>query len=173
MSRERQRFSIGSAHSATCVISKRWSASIWHTIKSLSLSWRQSLAQTFIRTKRRDGETARRRKDTSNENTCTKNHSAACARCAVFRGGVLLKGRRHAKTKQRRLLHLHDAPVGAFEGSWKMPHLRDGSRAGDEEGERRSYVPTARRRNKRRREKGAERRNARNARHARHERGRD
>src|SRR5437867_4048806 len=99
MSREKRRFSIGSAHNATCATSKRWGASIWHTIRSLSLSWRRSLAQTFIRTKRRNGETAKGRKETSDENICTKNHSAACARCAVFRREFVHKTRHLRKTE--------------------------------------------------------------------------
>src|SRR5438094_443207 len=166
MSREKQRFSIGSARNATCATSKRWGASIWHTIKSLSLSWRQSVAQTFT------GHRYRKERN-RDETVYAKNRAVSHARCSSLRRHVLLKRRLHGKTKQRRLLHLHDASFGAFQGSWKMPHLLDGSRARDEEGERRSYATTARRRDKRRREKGAEQRNARDARHARHERGRD
>src|SRR5437868_1103941 len=167
MSREKRPFSIGSAHNGTCATSKRWGASIWHTIKSPSLSWRRSLAQTFTGHRyRKEGN--------RDESVYAKNRAVTHARCASLRSHVLLKRRRHGKTKQHRLLHLHDAPVGAFEGSWKMPHLLDGSRARDDEEEgRRSYAPTPRRRNKRRREKGGERRNARDARHGRHERGRD
>src|SRR5436305_4674309 len=168
MSREKRRFSIGSAHNATCATSKRWGASIWHTIKWQSLSWRQSLAQTFIRQRK-----PYRKEGNRHETVYAKNRVVSHAGCASLRRHVLLKGRRHGKTKQHRLLHLHDAPVGAFEGSWKMPHLLDGSGARDEERGRRSCAATARRRNKRRREKGAERRNARDARHARHERRRD
>src|SRR5436190_12902140 len=166
MSREKQRFSIGSVRNATCATSKRWGASIWHTIKSLSLSWRPSLAQTFTgHHYRKEGN--------RDETVYAKNRAVSHARCSSLRRHVLLKRRCHGKTKQRRLLHLHDAPIGAFEGSRKMPHLRDGSGARDEERGRRSCAATARRRNKRRREKGAERRNARDARHARHERRRD
>src|SRR5437762_8368726 len=168
MSREKRRFSIGSARNATCATSKLWGASIWHTIKWPSLSWRQSLAQTFIRQRM-----PYRKEGNRHETVYAKNRVVSHAGCASLRRHVLLKGRRHGKTKQRRLLHLHDAPVGAFEGSRKMSHLLDGSRAGDEEGGRRSYAPTPRRRNKRRREKGAGRPNARDARNARHERGRD
>src|SRR5438067_3969188 len=168
MSREKRRFSIGSVHNATCATSKRWLASIWHTIKSLSLSWRQSLAQMFIRQRQRY-----RKERNRDETVYAKNRAVSHARCSSLRRHVLLKRRRYGKTKQRRLLHLHDAPVGAFEGSRQVSHLLDGSRARDEEGRRRSYVTTARRRNKRRREKGAEQRNARDARNATHERGRD
>src|SRR6266446_7981556 len=168
MSREKRRFSIGSAHNATCATSKRWGASIWHTIKWPSPSWRQSLAQTFIRQRK-----PYRKEGNRHETVYAKNRVVSHAGCVSLRRHVLLKGRCHWKTKQRRLLHLHDALVGAFEGSRQVSHLLDGSRARDEEGGRRSYAPTPRRSNERRREKGAERRNARDARHARHERGRD
>src|SRR6266571_4601181 len=152
MSRERQRFSIGSAHNATCAISKRWSASIWHTIKSLSLSWRQSSARMFIQPTR-----TYRNEEIPDENGYAKNHSVARARSAAFQCDFVRKKGCLGKSQQRRLLDLHDAPVGAFEGSWEMPHLLDGSRARDEEGGRRSYASTPRRRNKRRREKGGKR----------------
>src|SRR6266496_4993285 len=153
MSREKRRFSIGLARNATCATSKRWGASIWRTTKWLSLSWRQSSAQKFIQPRQRY-----RKKGNRNETVYGKNCAVSHARCASLRRPVLLKRKRHGKSKQRRLLHLHNAPFGAFKGSWKMPHLLDGSRARDEEGGRR--------------EKGAER-NARDARHAKHERGRD
>src|SRR5881392_56913 len=168
MSREKRRFSIGSAHNATCATSKRWGASIWHTIKWPSLSWRQSLAQTFIRQRK-----PYRKEGNRHETVYAKNRVVSHAGCASLPRHVLLKGRRHGKTKQRRLLHLHDAPVGARQEAREVSHLLDGSRAGDEERGRRNYAPPPRSRSERRREKGAERPNASDARHARHERGRD
>src|SRR5882724_7368455 len=112
MSREKRRFSIGSARNATCATSKQWRVSIWPTTRWLSLSWRQSLAQTFIRQRK-----PYRKEGTRHETVDAKNRVVSHAGCASLRRHVLLKGRRHGKTKQRRLLHLHDAPVGAFERS--------------------------------------------------------
>src|SRR6266566_675856 len=112
MSREKQRFSIGSARNATCATSKRWGASIWLTTKWLSLSWRQSSAQTFIRPRQRY-----RKEGNRDETVYSKNRAVSNARCSSLRRHVLLKRRRRGKTEQHRLLHLHDAPVGAFEGS--------------------------------------------------------
>src|SRR6266516_4948841 len=145
MSREKQRFSIGSARNATCATSKSWEASIWSITKWLSLSWRQSSAQKFIQPRQRY-----RKKGNRNETVYGKNCAVSHARCAALRRHVLLKRKRHGKSKQRRLLHLHDAPVGAFERSWKMPHLLDGSRARDEERGRRSHASSASTRDERR-----------------------
>src|SRR5207302_715457 len=44
----------------------------------------------------------------------------------------LREKRRLGKTEQCRLLHLHDAPVGAFERSRQVSNLLDGSRSGHE-----------------------------------------
>src|SRR5882724_5454772 len=112
MSREKRLFSIGSAHNATCATSKPWDASIWRITKWPSLSWRQSLAQTFIRQRKPYQKEGNR-----HETVYAKNRVVSHAGCASLWRHVLLKGRRHWKTKHRRLLHLHNAPVGAFEGS--------------------------------------------------------
>src|SRR5438094_1443631 len=133
MSLEKLRFSIGSACSATCAISKQWAVSIWPTTRWLSLNWRRSSAEKFTR-----GALRYRKEGNRDETVSAKNRAAGHARCFFLRRHVLLKGRRHGKAKQRRLLHLHDAPVGAREGAREMPHLLDGSRA-RHEGERRSY----------------------------------
>src|SRR5437667_12007427 len=109
MSREKRRFSIGSARNATCATSKRWGASIWHTIKSLSLSWRQSLAQTFIRQRK-----PYRNEANEDETLCAKICAVSHAGCASLRRHVLLKEEAHG-IEQCRLLDLHHASVGAFE----------------------------------------------------------
>src|SRR5215468_8795120 len=127
MSQEKRRFSIGSARNATCAISKQWGVSIWPTTRWLSLSWRQSSARSFTRC-----HANHRNEGNIHEDICTRNHSPVCARCAFFRREFVHEKGRLRKTERRRLLHLHDAPVGAFNGSWKMSYLLDGSRAGDE-----------------------------------------
>src|SRR6266568_8632514 len=108
MSREKRRFSIGSAHNATCATSKQSGASIWRTTKWLSLRWRQSLARMFIQPTRTN-----RKKGTPDENVHAKNHSVACARSAAFQHGIVHEERLLGKIQQRRLLDLQNAPVGA------------------------------------------------------------
>src|SRR5204863_268844 len=60
--------------------------------------------------------------------------------CASFWRRVVLKEQCHRKTRERRLLHLHDRPIGARERAWQMPDLRNGSRPGHEEKLQRSEV---------------------------------
>src|SRR5947208_12337699 len=137
MSREKRRFSIGSAHNATCATSKRWGASIWHTIKWPSLSWRQSLAQTFTRRRQHH-----RRGGNHDEAVSAKDCAVGHARCASFWRCVVLEEQLHGETEQDRLLDVHNASFGARKGTREMSHLFDGSRARDEEVGRRSYAPT-------------------------------
>src|SRR5206468_8710105 len=144
MSREKRRFSIGSAHNATCATSKPWDASIWRITKWPSLSWRQSLAQTFIRQRkpyRKEGN----RHETISAKDCAVDHAG----CASFWRCAVLEEQLHGNTEQDRLLDVHNASFGAFEGSREVSHLLDGSRARDEEGGRRSYAPTPSRRDTR------------------------
>src|SRR5207244_13636942 len=95
MSREKRRFSTGSAHNATCATSKRWGASIWLTIKSLSLSWRQSLAQTFIRQRQRY-----RKEGNRDETVCAKNRAVSHARSIAFRCDFVRKKGRLGKDRK-------------------------------------------------------------------------
>src|SRR5215831_12456305 len=127
MSREKRPFSIGSARNATYVISKRWDVSIWPTTRKLSLSWKRSSARTFTRLR-----SGHQKEGSLHEDVYTKHHGAACARCVVRGREFVHKKGRLRKTEQRRLLHLHDASIGAREGTWKMSNLLDGSDAGDE-----------------------------------------
>src|SRR5215469_1701488 len=127
MSREKRLSSTGSRRSETCAISKRWRASIWRTTKWLSLNWRQLSARTFFRQPQHY-----RTEGIRNETVRAKDHAVPHTRAVPFWRHVVLEEEQYRKAEQRRLLHLHDAPVGAFKGSWKMSYLLDESRAGDE-----------------------------------------
>src|SRR5262249_36647357 len=135
MSRLKRRFSIGLPRNATCVISKQWGASIWRIIKPRLQNWRQSSAQTFTRPRHHY-----RREANDGETVCAKNCTVDRCRRTSLWCRLLLEEGRQRYTERRRLLYLHDAPVGAFEGTRQMSHLRDGSRARDEEGRRSEAV---------------------------------
>src|SRR5581483_4417408 len=64
------------------------------------------------------------------ENACANNGAVGHAVRAAFWGCLLLEKCRYGETRQHRLLDLHDAPVGAFEGPRQMSHLLHGPRAG-------------------------------------------
>src|SRR5215813_15622592 len=127
MSREKRRFSIGSARSETCAISKQWGVSIWPTTRWLSLSWRRSSVENFTRHARRY------RKEENDHEADHATNRAVDHACYFSRwGGVVFEEKPYGKTKRRRSLHLHDASFGAGEGAWEMSNLLHGSRAGHE-----------------------------------------
>src|ERR1043166_6504621 len=130
MNLEKLRFSIGSAHSGTCAISKRWGVSIWPITRPRSQNWRQS--SVVKSTNQRIGEPANRRKGVPDENTCAEDRCSNYAGSAAVRVRLLHKEKRQRKTGQCRLLDLHDAPISAREGARKVSDLFDGSCPGDE-----------------------------------------
>src|SRR5262249_41685310 len=118
-----------------CATSKRWGASIWLTTRPRSRNWRQSLARKFTRQRQRY-----RKERNRDENVCAKSSGNDCACGDAFWRALVRETRHGGGAEQRRLLHLHDASVGACEGSREMSDLLDGSRAGNEERRRSEAV---------------------------------
>src|SRR6266516_4987899 len=136
MSREKQRFSIGSAHNATCATSKPWDASIWRITKWQSQSWRQSSARSFMR--RLTNSAAAGHEGSLDENVYTKSHVVTDAYHAAVWRCVMLETRR-GKTQRRRLLHLRDASIGQVAGPEReVSDLPYGPGSGDETNRRRN-----------------------------------
>src|SRR4029450_6686867 len=77
-----------------------------------------------------------RKEGNRDETVYAKNRGANRARRASFRCRLVLEEKCHGKAEQRRLLHLHHAPLSEIAGpEGEMAHLLDGPRSGG--GERR------------------------------------